>query len=73
MYLRSNKLHIVKWQCLPYPFIKIIQNLILIIFSLNLWWNFLFFLFVLFWMVAGLCGGVDVQNIGDWFVRISKG
>ena len=72
MYLRFNKLHIVKWQCLPYPFIKIIQNLILIIFSLNLWWN-LFFLFVLFWMVAGLCGGEDVQNIGDWFVRISKG
>ena len=71
MYLWSNKLHI-KWQCLPYPFIKIIQNLILIIFFHWIYADTSYFFF-LFWVVAGLCGGVGGQNIGDQFVRISKG
>lgn len=33
---------------------------------------FVIFCFVLFWVVAGVCGGVDAQKIGGQFVRISK-
>lgn len=37
---------------------------------LNLWWYLFFFL--LFWMVVGVCGGLNVQKVGDKFVCIFK-
>lgn len=52
-----------------YPFISVIQNLILMLFY---WIYGDICYFVLFWVVAGVCGGVDAQKIGGQFVRISK-